>query len=349
MENNYIDIDNSRLSWIDQNKVLRSIVYNEYGEGPHVSSLKYDKFEDAPNCSKVLACKSTSVALLACGSIIIINYFRNILNKYHLISVGVVRDICMSDTYIGLLNTKNELYIIDHSGQHAKGAFQKFDGVVSIYSKKHSKCIIFNTETKTHVCMWGKCFACTHHYHIFGIYSNFVIGFDINNIPYRMYWFNNTFHEHKIHLKFTVCSVKYLGYVPYYIDSDLIQYTYDDQNYRVACVGYTIKDCKGVLYYDTCDINRYLHSNTIQCVKKYSKYVDAIGTPFSTLNYDLVDSINILASSDVSLSCSCMLVNFNMSYTLYRENVKNDKFRLSNKVLLPSDFTLYEDSEGSYI
>lgn len=333
---NTVDLDNYRFSWIDQFKVLRSIVYSsnkpKYIKSQKISSLSHSTFEDIPNCKSIIASSCTSIALLECGEIIVVNSHKEVFKLWTLRKIGSVANIGMSYLHVILLSTQNILYIVKKSESCEFKTYQK---VNSIHTNKDLTYFVFSTAKNT--CVYTKYgfSQCLNVYHTVSMSPYYFIGITDKSEYYYIYWHDLEIFEILITQNLDISLIINLKTTPYYINSKMEQFKITSiVSFNVIKLTTSVNHIIGM----QCIL--YKVDAKIECNEKYSKYINCTDNSlFSDLNYCNVVSLSFIHSSPQKY----LFVKYGMEYLIYKDISKRDNINI------PSDFTLYDESEGSYI
>lgn len=332
MQNNYISIDRFGFNWIDENKILRSIKYETSQVDCTITTLNQNNFNNIENCKKLISNGVTSIVLLENGEIII-SSVKKLLSCNYLAKIGNVIDVCIAYSNIGILNDTGTLYILNTLYKK----IDKFYEVDSIQCTHRYNYIIFNKMKCTYVYMPCNYFKCQRMYVVCALYAKFLIGIDINNLTYRINFDENKIFERLVKSGNTFNKVIYDKYVNYLIDDELNIYLLKDEvslvyiNYNK--IGKCYMKCNNILY-----LNEH---NIIVCNHVYKYYADIINSSkFYELDYT---DVNFAISLNF-WNCECILLKLNSSntYKLYMSTY-------TKNIKLPNDFTLYEETDSSYI
>lgn len=337
MTNLHACINDHSFNWIDELGCLHSIIYNEKLENKVITSLNYSSFTDIPNCKSVLSTNDKSIALLENGEIIIRSDYKYLTND-KLIEIGFVVDICVTMSYIGILNSLGTLYILSYKRMDAfQVYYDVYYAVTSIKSDNYLNYIVFNMEEFTLVYFHDKVFTCNNLYNTIILqYTNF-IGYSSQNLTFIVTIGSEKLTETLVKLNYSFTeNVRCLDDI-YLIDLDVINKmsirSINSLDINFNKHGKCWNDCGNIIYLNNegklvCD----------ELIKGYIECKDS--TKFDEIDYYDVGIAIILGVS---------APNYLLIKLISTDEFKIFKaFEEATTIVLPADFTLFENF-GSYI
>lgn len=336
MNCNYIAINNTRISWIDSNKILRSIKYYVYAPESSYSvySLHYDRFDNIENCNSVLATYDLNIALLECGEVVVVSKNFNILSKSNLNRIGFVSLMCLSSNYLCLLNNENILYILNVNNL---SNIIQFNDVINIQAYCEFNYVVF--KMKNVWCVYTE----EMHLHLLQAYdtvcmqTNDLICTSSDNLVWHVYWDVDGLHANLLNLSIIITKVCMYGKHTLFtnsmnkLNSVMISKYKDSGMHTILDFGSTYKNSTDCMVLDKI-------TNTPKFIDGFTEYLDCVdGSQNKNLQYLDIDRVMI------DNCYGYMIIKYKMQYKIYKLTIYVDS------IYLPENFTLYEDEGGDYI